>query len=464
MSAGDKTGNMASLEAFIAANRFGFGAKPGELGKIASDPKAWALAQLDVRFIRNERLDALGQSVEPPKDLIDFLKKQATTPLEENLKKIKDLQQDSLHAMIRRYTEDVGTRMRATAESDAPLFERLVQFWSNHFTVSAVKWGDMPVVVSFERDAIRPHVLGDFETLLVSSTRHPAMLIYLDNIESLGPRSPAGVKSGRGLNENLAREIMELHTLGVDGGYTQSDVTEFAKVLTGWNVTGESTDGAWSWKYRYDAKSHEPGVKKLLGMEYAENGEKETREVLHDLAFHPSTAKFIAKKLARHFISDDPPQSAIDRLAAVFTENKGQLLPVYKELIALDEVWRLPLPKLKTPNEFILSVLRATNMDAEDTRLLAAARDLGQMPFTAVSPAGWSDEAKDWMSTESLLQRLGVAQLVARTIYTRVNPLELLESTIGPVVTEKTRAVVTAAGSAFEAITLLLASPEFQRR
>jgi uncharacterized protein (DUF1800 family) len=257
---------------------------------------------------------------------------------------------------------------------------------------------------------------------------------------------------------------MELHTLGVNGGYTQQDVTEFAKALTGWSVIGEQHSGGWRWVYDYDPLRHEPGPKKILGREYAEKGEAETLEVLHGLAHHPSTAHFIALKLARHFVSDTPPKSAVGRLAKTFSENKGRLIPVYKEIIALNEVWENPLPKLKTPNEFLLSILRATKMDAEDKRLMQAARALGQMPFTATSPAGWSDEAKDWMSTESLLQRLGLAQLAARTVYTRLDPVRLMNDTIGPVASEKTSMAVSSAGSADEAITLLLASPEFQRR
>lgn len=455
---------MASVEGFIAANRFGFGTSPGELERISADPKGWLLPQLDPKFAKNKQLDALRQSIETNRPFEDILRRKNLLTLDEKDPELKARLAEVQADVLQRYARDVSLRMKTASASEAPLFERLVQFWSNHFTVSGIKWGDMPLVVTFERDAIRPHVMGRFEDMLLASTRHPAMLIFLDNIASIGPKSPNGKEFNKGLNENLAREIMELHTLGVDGGYTQDDVTEFSKMLTGWNIEGEKHGDEWGWRYGYNFRQHEPGEKKLLGKTYAEEGENEAKTALLDLARNPATARHIARKLARHFIADTPPEGAVNTLAAAFTESKGQLIPVYKALVGLDEVWQKPLPKLKTPNEYILSILRATGMDPDDGRIMVSARALGQMPFTATSPAGWSDMAKDWMSTESLLQRLGLAQIVAQSVSTAFDPVKLMEETIGPVASEKTRQAVTAAGSAAEAIVLLLASPEFQRR
>lgn len=456
---------MTSRAAFIAANRLGFGARPGDLARIAVDPKGWAAGQLDAKYIKNPHMDAVSDVLRQPEVDENFSRRAQAGEIDYTGPEMKALWKKILDETLQHYIVNVTHRLRACAETDAPLFERLVQFWSNHFTVSTVKFADMPLVVGFERDAIRPHVLGKFSAMLRASTRHPAMLFYLDNIESIGPNSPARERLGRGgLNENLAREILELHTLGVNGGYTQADVTEFSKILTGWNVTAEVAEGGLRMLFIYHGQQHEPGLKTVMGKEYKEGGEKEALAALDDFAAHPATARHIATKLARHFISDDPPQDSVEALAAVFTSSGGDLMAVYKVLLGQDALWAEPLPKLKTPNDFITSILRATGFDPADERLLPAARVLGQMPFTASSPAGWGDTARDWMSSEALLQRLGLAQAVANTVYARLDPARAMEDTIGPVASEKTRAAILAAGSRVEALTLLLASPEFQRR
>lgn len=365
--------------------------------------------------------------------------------------------------VLDRYVHEIAVRMGVAADSDAPFFERLVHFWSNHFTVSARKWGDVPLVVCYERDSIRPNIMGDFEDMLVAVVKNPAMQIYLDNFQSVGPKTSMAMRYGKGLNENLAREIMELHTLGADGGYTQKDVTEFAKMLTGWGIEANGA-AADNWLLSFTAEAHEPGPKTLLGTVYKEDGQNEALAALHMLALHPKTARFIATKLARHFIADEPPEAAIAALEKSFIDNKGALLPVYKTLIALDAAWAAPLPKVKTPNDYIISIIRLTGMDAEDGKLLNAYHTLEQMPFSAPSPAGWSDKAKDWISAEAVLQRMDLAQIVAAARHTELDPVPLMESAIGPVVSETTRNAVEKAGSRQEALALLLASPEFQRR
>jgi uncharacterized protein (DUF1800 family) len=307
-------------------------------------------------------------------------------------------------------------------------------------------------------------VLGNFHDMLRASTRHPAMQIYLDNFQSIGPDSIAGERQKKGLNENLAREIMELHTLGVDGGYTQKDVTEFAKILTGWTIDADNKgDGS---GFFFAPRRHEPGGKILLGTNYHDDGVNEGEQALWAFSRHPSTARFIATKLARHFIDDNPPQSAVDKLAASFTRSNGDLLPVYRTLIGLDEAWQNPLAKVKTPNDLILSLFRATNTadTIEDKKLVSFYRKLNQMPFSAPSPAGWSDKASDWIGAEALLQRIDLARFFARAVHTTFDPKDLLENTIGPVASNDTRAAVTRAGSTQEAIALLFSSPEFQRR
>lgn len=454
---------MASIEAFIAANRFGFGAKKGELQKISHDPRGWLESQLDARYAHNPAFDGLPTVIESLREMRDNMQQKRLFRRQQNPENIDlDKVRKLLQEQGKDYLKDIGLRTRAAALSDTPFFERLVQFWSNHFTVSSTKKQQMGLVVDFEREAIRPHVMGNFHQMLRASTRHPAMLIYLDNQRSIGPKSPAGRRRGKGLNENLAREILELHTLGVDGGYTQKDVTEFAKILTGWTVDVDGKgDGS---GFRFVSLMHEPGPKTLLGEVYDGGGAEEGERALAAFAAHPSTAKFVATKLARHFIADEPPAGAVRKLAAAFAHYKGELKPVYRTLIAMQEAWEDPLAKVKTPNDYILSVMRAIGVEADDVRLASAFRMLGQVPFSAPSPAGWSDRAKDWISAEALLQRINLAQYAARGASRMLEPNDLLADTIGPVASQETRQAVLRAGSREEAVTLLFASPEFQRR
>ena len=311
---------------------------------------------------------------------------------------------------------------------------------------------------------IRPNVLGSFHDMLRASTRHPAMIYYLDNLMSAGPHSDIGGTGGAGLNENLAREILELHTLGVQGGYTQSDVTEFARILTGW--TARRGDGDTTKQFFFAAHQHEPGDKTFLGETYHEDGVEEGEKALTALARHPATAAFVATKLARHFIADDPPQSAIDKLAAVFKEHDGALPALYQTLIALEDAWKEPLAKIKTPNDVIFSILRATGIasNLSDAQIVDIHKQAGQMPWAAPSPAGWSDRAADWMGAEALLQRVDFARFAARSVHAQFEPVALLEDTIGPVAGRSTHEAVASAGSAEDGIALLFASPEFQRR
>lgn len=454
---------MSSIEAFIAANRFGLGAKGAELAEIGRDPRGWLTAQLDARYAHNPAFRNMPTAIEAVREMREGLMQKRMFKREKNAEgAIPEKIREMLKEQGQDYMKDVALRTRVAAETDAPFFERIVQFWSNHFTVSSTKKQEIGLVADFEREAIRPHVMGNFLDLLRASSRHPAMLIYLDNHRSIGPNSPAGRRRGKGLNENLAREILELHTLGVDGGYAQKDVTEFARIITGWTVDAEGRgDGS---GFLFVPFMHEPGPKTLLGEVYNESGAQEGERALKRLAAHPSTAHFVATKLARHFIADEPPPGAVKKLAAAFTHYSGELKPLYKTLIAMEEAWRDPLAKVKTPNDYILSILRAIGVEVDEKRLAAAYKMLGQLPFSAPSPAGWSDRAKDWVSAEALLQRINLAQYAARGVQGSAAPEDLLERTIGPVASAETRFAVARAGSREEAVTLLFASPEFQRR
>lgn len=453
---------MPSIAAFIAANRFGFGARAEELQKIDHDPARWLLGQMDIRHAPSVAFAGLPATAEIVQNAMGQLrqlqKMKNTGDAEENRRKLRDIQREIRGDFI----EEAAARTRAAILSPAPFFERMVHFWSNHFTVSATKRQSLPLVAAFERDVIRPHVLGKFSDMLLAAVRHPAMLTYLDNARSIGPNSRSGKRQGKGLNENLAREIFELHTLGVNGGYTQDDVIALAKMLTGWSVDILATGNGNG--FLFNNQLHEPGEKTLLGIVYPENGEAEARNALYNLSQHPACARFIAGKIAKHFISDMPSAAAVQTLAQSFLRGGGNLTDVYRTLISLPEVWQNPLGKIKTPNDYIISLMRVAGEDISDIRLAGAFRDLGQIPFSAPSPAGWSDMGKDWLGGEALLRRIGIAQNIAEALHTRLVPADVLEATIGPVASETTRSAVRRAGSPAEALTLVFSSPEFQRR
>jgi uncharacterized protein (DUF1800 family) len=359
---------------------------------------------------------------------------------------------------------ELAARTSFALTTDAPFRERLVRFWSNHFTVSTARNVVLPVAGAFEREAIRPHVTGHFFDLLFAAEMHPAMLLYLDNAQSVGPNSLAGKRRGRGLNENLAREILELHTVGVDGGYSQADVTAFAKVLTGWTVSGPRDNRVTGTVY-FDDRRHEPGNHAVMAEAYPQPGSEQAANVLRDLSARPETARFIATKLARHFIADDPPTSAIVSLGKAFMRSAGHLGTVAAELVKLKEAWDGQPAKFKTPEEFHLSTLRGLGVEqARMGELRGSYTTLGQMPFSAPSPAGWPDEAEAWLGPDALKKRLEWAQALAGRVGNRTDPRVFLDTALGAAAGEMTRRMVNGADSRAQGLTLALMSPEFQRR
>lgn len=453
---------MTSLHAYIAANRFGFGARLGELEAIRHDPMGWAVAQLDARHALHPSLQKLPTTAEALRDGMGMLQRAKKTKDSGDETAQKKMLRDSIKTLREDFAAEAAARTLVAIDSAAPFFERLVQFWSNHFTVSATKRQSLSLVAAFERDAIRPHIMGNFADLLLASSKHPAMLVYLDNARSIGPNSMAGKRRNKGLNENLAREVLELHSLGVNGGYTQDDVIALAKMLTGWTADALGKgDGS---GFLFVNLLHEPGNKTLLGKTYRAGGVAEAENALRDIARHPSTATFIATKLARHFVADDPSAGVIQKLKDAYLRANGQLLPVYKTLIALPEIWQSPMTKIKTPNDYIISLLRASDMQVDMRTLARAYQSLNQIPFSAPSPQGWSDRGADWIGGEALLRRIELAENVSRAVHTKIDPQNVLMQTIDPVASDATREAVRRAGSKAEALTLLFASPEFQRR
>jgi uncharacterized protein (DUF1800 family) len=318
--------------------------------------------------------------------------------------------------------ELMAQRLTRDIYSNAQLQEVMTDFWLNHFNVFLRKNEATPYqLVSFERDVIRPRSLGHFEDLLEAVAHSPAMLMYLDNSESIGPDSIAAVRAhsapnrnpdkkkvDQGLNENYARELMELHTLSVNGGYTQADVVQAARILTGWTVDQPQRAGG----FRFDERRHEPGTKKVMGKKFKEHGEQEGRDLLHFLAMRPATAQFIAHKLAVRFVSDDPPQVLIDRMAKAYMGSNGDIATVLLTLYRSPEFWSEDAyrAKVKTPLEFVVSAVRASNANVEVMRpLVQALREMGMPLYGCVPPTGYKEDAADWVSTGALANRMNFA-------------------------------------------------------
>lgn len=444
------------IAAAIAANRFGLGARPGEIASIGRDPHGF----LEDQLRPPSKLDETGlPSGAEALSLFFALQKE---------KKIeKAAQKGQFREFQEIYRAEIAARLKAAVAGEASFRERLVRFWANHFTVSMQnKLVVAPVAGAYVREAIRPRIMGRFAELLIAAEQHPAMLLYLDNAQSVGPNSLAGRRLDKGLNENLAREILELHTLGVDGGYTQADVTSFAKVITGWTIVrpGGRIPGT-PGTFRFEPRIHEPGAHLVLGRRYGEGGLEQGEAVLKDLAAHPATHRHLATKLARHFIADDPPRDSVERIAAVFARTEGDLPSVYRALLAEEAGWRAALRKVKSPEEFLVSALRGLGLDDVGRyKLVEALSLLGERPFFAPSPQGWPDVASAWAGPDAIKTRLDYAGQLARRMGASVDPVRLAASMMGRLVSARTKEALSRAASPAQGLTLLLMSPEFQRR
>jgi uncharacterized protein (DUF1800 family) len=357
------------------------------------------------------------------------------------------------------FRKEARARIDAALDAEIGFVERLVWFWSNHFCVNAEK---TVMAGAYEREAIRPHVLGRFADMLLAAEGHPAMLLYLDNAQSIGPDSVAGINRDKGLNENLAREILELHTLGVRTVYTQDDVTNFAKVLTGWTIRQTASDPDHGGEFVFIKRMHEPGPGTVVGKEYDEAGVEQGRAVLADLARHPATAKHVATKLALHFIADDPPPALVQKLTDRFLDTDGDLKEVTMAMIAVPEAWAPEQAKIKRPGEWIVAALRATGERGDIGRILGAQALLGEPLWRPPAPKGFSDENAAWL--DGLAQRLDMANAFAHREGLAIEPKAIMKEALGPLASAETRQTIARAESRPEALTLLLMAPEFQRR
>ncbi|MGY3033436.1 uncharacterized protein (DUF1800 family) [Bradyrhizobium sp. USDA 4354] len=371
-----------------------------------------------------------------------------------------------LNVIQKTFRAEALARLQRATLAECGFTERLVVFWSNHFCISASK-GELARIWAgaFEREAIRPHVLGRFADMLKAVEQHPAMLFFLDNQQSLGPDSRAGQNRKRGLNENLAREIMELHTLGVGGGYTQGDVTSLARIITGWTFAGRQGQLGIPGSFVFNVNAHQPGPQVLLGKSYEATGLAQGEAALADLARHPSTATFIATKFVRHFVADDPPPALVARLRDVFVKTDGDLKAMATTLVDSDEAWRAPLAKMRSPYDFLVASGRLLARVPEDPgAYLNNLNLLGQPLWSPPGPNGFPDTNAAWAAPEGIKLRLDIAAQIGARLGNNIDPLDLLEFAAADAASSETRRTIERAESRQQALALLLMSPEMQRR
>jgi uncharacterized protein (DUF1800 family) len=472
-------------QAALALYRFGLGPRAGSIVGIASDPRGALLAELDgagAGRIGNADLLASGtaarvafafQQAQRAARQAERAAQQAAAPSGgASPPQMTDQSAPPPPAPIRNpgpgvpqqiYLAEAKARIQAALGAEIGFLERLVWFWSNHFCVSADKGNVRQICGAYEREVIRANVLGRFSDMLLAAESHPAMLLYLDNARSIGPDSIAGLRQKRGLNENLAREILELHTLGVRTVYTQEDVTRFANVITGWTFVPFRQDPVRGGEFEFNPRMHQPGAQTVIGRSYPDAGMQQGRDVLAVLARHPATAKHVAAKLARHFVADEPPPALVERLATRFLATQGDLKEVTKALVAAPEAWEAPRAKLKRPGEWVVGMLRAAGITPPDIGPVMQAHNLlGEPLWRPSAPKGFADESAPWL--DGLAQRLDIANQFARRLGAEADPREVFEQALAPLASSETRQAVLRAESRPQALALLFMAPEFQRR
>ena len=479
----------ASETALIVFNRFGLGPRPGDLTRVGSDPLGRLKAELqaDKALIDPETPGLFSSTVNiqtafAAQDTRKLVRDTGAAPQKPGAQAQGATLSEGIKAQrmadgvkpnpagptpeTKLYRAEAEARLRAGCAAEIGFVERLVAFWSNHFCVSAGKSDLVRATAgSFEREAIRPYVLGRFADMLMAVERHPTMLVYLDNAQSAGPDSRAGHNRTRGLNENQAREVLELHTLGADAGYTQADVTSLARIITGWTFAGREGRLGEPGSFVFNAGMHQPGDQMVIGRAYLSGGFGQGEAALNDIARHPATARHLATKLVRHFVSDDPPPAAVERLAAVFRNHDGDLRAVAMALIDLPDVWSAPASKVRSPWDLLVAASRLFGLTPDDpTRLLNRLRTLGMPLWEPPGPNGYPDSAAAWASPEGMKLRLDLSAEVARQVRFIGEPGDLLTEAAGQTASEETRAAISRAESREQAVALLFMSPEFQRR
>jgi uncharacterized protein (DUF1800 family) len=476
----------AKAEAVLALHRFGMGPRPGSIAAIEADPRGALIAELDCPSASEIASAGLPSSAKAYRTVTDAnAKRQAKAIVVKKEQEAKRKQMAEASAMTDGaaqgmgemaqkiaaeavpdpgrpiYLEEARARIAAALGAEIGFAERLVWFWSNHFCVSADKIRSMSG--AYEREAIRPHVLGRFTDLLLAAEGHPAMLFYLDQTISMGANSIAGINRTRGLNENFAREILELHTLGVRTGYTQDDVIAFANVLTGWTLVPPGDNPEHGGEFTFNPRLHEPGAQKVLGRVYDDETVEQGRAVLRDLAAQPATATHVASKLARYFIADTPPPQLVERMARTFLDTNGDLKEITRTMVSSDEAWTQPATKLKRPSEWVVGMVRATGLTrADPARFTDGQALLGEPLWRPPSPKGFPDDEGSWIDGTG--RRLDVANFFAERVAGTVDPQDVIANVLGSSVSSEVKDAVGRAESRQQALVLLFMSAEFQRR
>jgi uncharacterized protein (DUF1800 family) len=453
-----------SVQGTIAVHRFGLGARPGEIAAASADPKAWLAAQLngpaeqpagnfrpagqlvadDRAFAMNRRLQRVAANGANRTAANQARTGHATAGAA------------FLQPRQQVFRDEMAARFQLGFATARPFAERLVWFWTNHFTVSVTQGRTLSFAGAFEREAIRPHITGTFEEMLLAVAMHPAMLVYLNNEQSIGPGSLLGARAKRGLNENLGRELMELYSLGVDGGYTQADVIAMAKLLTGWGLDPGNANG-----FGFFPNRHEPGTIMLRDKAYAP-GLAGGTAAIRDLAHDPHTAHYIATKFATAFIADTPAPQSVARLEKSFRDTGGNL-----KALALTVI---DVGKLRTPVEYVTAAYRTldlpggANAQQQTLAAMATARSMGEFPMSAPSPKGWALTSDAWSGPDAILNRIEWAKQVGARLPRDFNAMAAAEQGLGPLLSPATHSAMAAAETPGDAVALLLCSPEFQRR
>ena len=480
-------GREAAARAVLALNRFGMGPRPGSIEAIAADPREALIAELEHPPAYPAAASALPSSAKAFRAVADAnAKRQAKAVLAKRAEdQAKQQRTDAPPAMATDSTQGPSEMALKTAADAVPdpgrqiylgeaklrteaalaanigFAERLVWFWSNHFCISADKIRSMSG--AYEREAIRPHILGRFADMLLAVESHPAMLFYLDNLASMGTNSTAGINRSRGLNENLARETLELHTLGVRSGYTQDDVIGLSNGFTDWTLVPPGDNPEHGGEFSFNPRLHEPGAQKVLGKTYEEDGVEQARAVLKDLAIHPATATHLAGKLAAHFIADTPPPSLVERMAKSFLDSSGDLKEVAKTMVLSPEAWAQPPTKLKRPSEWVVGMVRATGITQVDAaRYTGGQALLGEPLWRPGSPKGFPDDEGSWI--DGMGRRLDVANNFAERVAGKADPDEIVGSVLASSVSPEVSEAVSRAESRQQALVLLFMSADIQRR
>jgi len=507
-SFGAPMSNSAKAEAVLALNRFGLGPRPGSIAAISTDPRGALLAELERTplLAAASSLPSSGQALRVVAEFNDkrLAKIRAAKRADDQAKKDKARQDQAKQQMAdagtsaaaapnaatmagatmekaaddaeakataaadavphpreKIYLDEAKARTEAALSAEIGFTERLVWFWSNHFCVSADVIRSM--AGAYEREAIRPHVLGRFTDLLLSAEGHPAMLYYLDNLGSMGANSIAGLNRARGLNENMAREVMELHTLGVRSGYSQADVTSFANVLTGWSWLPPADNPEHGGEFSFNPRLHEPGAQTVMGKSYADEGAEQGRAALRDFAAHPATAHHLAEKLARHFIADKPPPELVERMGQVFLDTSGDLKEVAKTMVTSPEAFAVPPAKLKRPSEWVVGIVRAAGITAVDPKRFTGGQALlGEGLWRPPAPKGFADDEASWI--DGVGRRLDIANNFAEREAGQLDPDYVIDTVLEGCVSPEVRQAVGRAESRQQALALLFMAAEFQRR